>query len=101
MTTECKKCSYGHPKKVLGRAFCTKRDKIINKNYVDLTESVFAVKCIECENIDRWNSLSLEEQNLIMLYDSFLEKGNLDLAFWTLIDLIEREISDIYKPNYI
>ena len=99
--TECSNCTYGHPKKVLGRAFCTKRKKIINKNYVDLTESVFAAQCVKCENINKWNKLDLKEQNLIMLYDLALKNKNPELAVDTFLELSELDIQDITVPNNI
>ena len=101
MITKCENCSYGHPKKVLGRAFCTKREKIINKNYVDLTKSVFAAQCAKCENIDKWNSLDSEKQNLIMLYEKALENKNLGLVQSSYLELIRLDISDITVPNNI
>ena len=97
--TVCDNCTYGHPKKSLGRAVCTKRKKIINKNYVDLDKSVFAVQCIKCENLDKWNALDLEEQNLIMLYDAVLQSKNLELAQDTLIELTNRDLLSITAPN--
>ena len=101
MRTECSNCTYGYRREDLGSAFCSFRDKIIKKIYIDLTAKVLGTQCFKCENIDKWNSLDLEEQNLIMLYEKALENKNLELAQSTHSQLIRLNIDDITIPNNI